>query len=241
MIDLRLCGETGDALVALGVVVAHVRDVRARTLSRRSRRPSPARPFMLVAGHPALRHRARGAVEPRPWTIPAMFLIMGGLVRTGALDWLTRQAEAQADHRPLVTLSILFGFVAAASAIMNNTPVVVVMIPVFIQVAQQAGSRAVEAADPAQLRRDPRRHAHADRHLDQPARRRGGAVEGDGALRHLRDHCRSACCRCVIGLAYIALIGAAPAARPAVHEPAAVRPAQAEVLHRGRGARRTRP
>ncbi|MDP3861953.1 MAG: SLC13 family permease, partial [Phaeovulum sp.] len=35
-----------------------------------------------------------------PWTIIMMFLIMGSLVRTGALDWLTRQAETQIDHRP---------------------------------------------------------------------------------------------------------------------------------------------
>jgi di/tricarboxylate transporter len=72
-----------------------------------------------------------------PWTIAAMFLIMGGLVRTGALDWLTRIADAQARHRPRQTIVVLLGFVALFSAFMNNTPVVVIMIPVFIQVARR--------------------------------------------------------------------------------------------------------
>jgi Na+/H+ antiporter NhaD/arsenite permease-like protein len=73
--------------------------------------------------------------NPAPWTITAMFLIMGALVRTGVLEWLTNTAEANADHRPTVTLVILFGFVALASAFLNNTPVVVVMIPVMVSIA----------------------------------------------------------------------------------------------------------
>lgn len=75
--------------------------------------------------------------NPAPWTITAMFLIMGALVRTGVLDWLTREAERHVDHRPVVTLVILLGFVAAASAFLNNTPVVVVMIPVMVSVARK--------------------------------------------------------------------------------------------------------
>ncbi|MGB5560497.1 MAG: SLC13 family permease [Paracoccaceae bacterium] len=77
--------------------------------------------------------------NPAPWTITAMFLIMGGLVRTGALEWLTQHAEAQASRRPKATLVILLCCVALGSAFMNNTPVVVVMIPVFIQVARKLG------------------------------------------------------------------------------------------------------
>ena len=77
--------------------------------------------------------------NPAPWTITAMFLIMGGLVRTGALEWLTQYAESQASRRPKATLVILLCCVALGSAFMNNTPVVVVMIPVFIQVARKLG------------------------------------------------------------------------------------------------------
>ncbi|MGB7262900.1 MAG: SLC13 family permease [Albidovulum sp.] len=79
----------------------------------------------------------KALTNPAPWTITAMFLIMGALVRTGTLEWLTHWAEANADHRPTVTLMILFGFVAIASAFLNNTPVVVVMIPVMVSIARR--------------------------------------------------------------------------------------------------------
>lgn len=75
--------------------------------------------------------------NPAPWTIVAMFIVMGALVRTGALDWFTQIAEAQADTRPALAIGALMGFVMMASAFVNNTPVVVVMIPVFVQLARR--------------------------------------------------------------------------------------------------------
>ncbi|MEM8823023.1 MAG: SLC13 family permease [Pseudomonadota bacterium] len=77
--------------------------------------------------------------NPAPWTIAAMFLIMGALVRTGALDWFTRYAEGQVGTRPRLAIALLLGFVLVASAFVANTPVVVVMIPVFIQLANTMG------------------------------------------------------------------------------------------------------
>jgi hypothetical protein len=38
--------------------------------------------------------------NPAPWTIAAMFILMGGLVRTGALDWVTSRAEPGSSTRP---------------------------------------------------------------------------------------------------------------------------------------------
>ncbi len=77
-----------------------------------------------------------------PWTIAFMFLIMGGLVRTGALDTLTRLFERRADTHPKATIAGLFGTVAGASAFMNNTPVVAVMIPVVVQLARKLNMAA---------------------------------------------------------------------------------------------------
>ena len=74
--------------------------------------------------------------NPAPWTIAAMFIVMGALVRTGALDALTTLAEAQAKHHPRRAIGLMIGFVALASAVVSNTPVVVVMIPVFVQFAR---------------------------------------------------------------------------------------------------------
>ena len=74
--------------------------------------------------------------NPAPWTIAAMFIVVGALVRTGALDALTSLAEAQAKHHPRRAIGLMIGFVALASAVVSNTPVVVVMIPVFVQLAR---------------------------------------------------------------------------------------------------------
>jgi len=77
--------------------------------------------------------------NPAPWTIAAMFIIMGALVRTGALEAFTAVAEMQARTNPKIAIAMLLALVILGSAIMNNTPVVVVMIPVFVQIARTMG------------------------------------------------------------------------------------------------------
>lgn len=78
--------------------------------------------------------------NPAPWTIVLMFLVMGGLVRTGSVEMVIRAAERHVGDRPKMTIVILFGVIAVASAFMNNTPLVAVMIPVVIQIAVRIGT-----------------------------------------------------------------------------------------------------
>ncbi len=77
--------------------------------------------------------------NPAPWTIAAMFIVSAGLVRTGLIGsfawFVSRQA---ANHKVLVICGVAV-VVAAASAFTNNTPLVAVMIPVTIQLAQTMG------------------------------------------------------------------------------------------------------
>jgi di/tricarboxylate transporter len=80
--------------------------------------------------------------NPAPWTIAAMFIVMGALVRTGALSAFTHMADKQAKTNPRVAIAMLMAFVIVASAVVSNTPVVVVMIPVFIQLARTLGTNA---------------------------------------------------------------------------------------------------
>lgn len=80
--------------------------------------------------------------NPAPWTIAAMFIVMGALVRTGALDVLTRAAERHAKTRPKTAVIAVVLAVMGGSAIMNNTPVVVVMIPVMVQLSKTLGTKA---------------------------------------------------------------------------------------------------
>ena len=98
--------------------------------------------LMLLSG--ALPYEAGLAVlsNPAPWTIAAMFIIMGALVRTGALEAFTGLADRQARTNPVMAIALLMAFVIVSSAIVSNTPVVVVMIPVFIQLAKTMGLAA---------------------------------------------------------------------------------------------------
>jgi di/tricarboxylate transporter len=77
-----------------------------------------------------------------PWTIAGMFIVMGALVRTGALDVLTQTAERYARSHPKTAVIGVILSVMGASAIMNNTPVVVVMIPVVVQLSKTLGTKA---------------------------------------------------------------------------------------------------
>ena len=73
--------------------------------------------------------------NPAPWTIATMFVIAGALVRTGSLDAMTRLAEREAERNPRRAIGAILVFVAAASAVVSNTPIVVVMIPVLVQLS----------------------------------------------------------------------------------------------------------
>ena len=97
---------------------------------------------LLVSG--VLTYDAAIAVfaNPAPWTIAAMFIVVGALVRTGALTTLTQAVERQAKISPTRAIGGALLFVALASGVMNNTPLVVVMIPIFVQLAKTLGTSA---------------------------------------------------------------------------------------------------
>ncbi|WP_084352591.1 SLC13 family permease [Primorskyibacter flagellatus] len=80
--------------------------------------------------------------NPAPWTIAAMFIVMGALVRTGALEAFTSLADKQAQKNPRLAIGMMLAFVLASSAVVSNTPVVVVMIPVFVQLSRTLGIQA---------------------------------------------------------------------------------------------------
>lgn len=78
--------------------------------------------------------------NPAPWTIFAMFILSGALVRTGALSSVTFIILRGGKKHPGLTIGLLACLVVFASAFMNNTPVVVMMIPIVIQVAKELGT-----------------------------------------------------------------------------------------------------
>ncbi|WP_155096832.1 SLC13 family permease [Paracoccus aestuariivivens] len=70
-----------------------------------------------------------------PITIGAMFVVSGALVRTGVLDALAKIIISHARERPFLAVLTFLVATVAGSAFMNNTPVVLVLIPVVIRLA----------------------------------------------------------------------------------------------------------
>lgn len=70
-------------------------------------------------------------------TIMALLVIGQGLYQTGALEGPTRQFAAIGAIRPRVTFVLILLIAAAVSAFMNNTPVVVIFIPVITALASR--------------------------------------------------------------------------------------------------------
>ena len=141
MLEYFQLGETGIAIATLcvvaGMFVLFIRETFTPEVIAIAGAAT-----MLVLG--VLPYDSALAVlsNPAPWTIGAMFIVMGALVRTGSLDSLTKLAERNAETNPVLAIGALMAFVIFASAIVSNTPVVVVMIPVFVQLAAKLGISA---------------------------------------------------------------------------------------------------
>lgn len=77
--------------------------------------------------------------NPAPITIGAMFVLSGALLRTGTIDALAGMAASWAETRPKLAIGAVLLGTAFASGIMNNTPVVLVLIPVMLRLATVSG------------------------------------------------------------------------------------------------------
>ncbi len=72
-------------------------------------------------------------------TIAAMFVISAALERTGAVDRFAQFSTGHARRSPGVAFLVFLIAVAVMSAFMNNTPLVMLMIPVAAQIARATG------------------------------------------------------------------------------------------------------
>ncbi|MFL0692799.1 MAG: SLC13 family permease [Agrobacterium tumefaciens] len=70
-----------------------------------------------------------------PLTIGAMFVLTGALVRTGVLERVAAVVLERSKKRPQLALAVFLLTALVASAFMNNTPVVLVLIPIVIRLA----------------------------------------------------------------------------------------------------------
>lgn len=74
--------------------------------------------------------------NPAPLTVGAMFVLSAALVKCGAVDRLSALVERSARWPYALVVLALFILVAGISAFINNTPVVVVFLPVVLKLAR---------------------------------------------------------------------------------------------------------
>ncbi|KJS29425.1 MAG: transporter [Desulfatitalea sp. BRH_c12] len=73
-----------------------------------------------------------GFANPAVITVAAMFLISQGMIRTGIVGFIGQKVIAVTRGRTWLALLVVLLIVSVASAFINNTPVVVIFIPVIL-------------------------------------------------------------------------------------------------------------
>ena len=128
--------QTAQAFVAIGILIGMLVLFIRETFPVEVTAISGAA-LMLVLGILPQDDAIRVLSNNAPWTIALMFIIVGALVRTGALDYVTQLASFHVDARPALTVAALAVLIVTLSAVVNNTPIVVVFLPVFMQLSAQ--------------------------------------------------------------------------------------------------------
>ena len=86
--------------------------------------------------------------NPAPVAIAAMFVLSGALLRTGALEEISGWVIRRTTRHPRLAVAEISAGTLFASAFMNNTPVVIVMIPVVKKLARILGVAATRLLIP---------------------------------------------------------------------------------------------
>lgn len=92
--------------------------------------------LMLPLGYLSPKQMLETFSNSAPITIAAMFILSGVLLRTGSLEAVSGWVVRRTLRKPRLAVGEIGGGTLAASAFMNNTPVVIVMIPVVKRLAR---------------------------------------------------------------------------------------------------------
>jgi di/tricarboxylate transporter len=86
-----------------------------------------------------------------PLTVAAMFVLSGALIRTGVIDRAADFIVARAQRSPRRAVAELFGGSLIAASFINNTPVVVLLIPICFRLASELGISPKKLLMPASI------------------------------------------------------------------------------------------
>jgi di/tricarboxylate transporter len=78
-----------------------------------------------------------GFAHPAPITVGLLFVVSQGLVRTGAVDFITQWVMHRSQGNPKVLLALMLLLVGGFSSFLNNTPVVVLFMSITMAVCCQ--------------------------------------------------------------------------------------------------------
>ena len=87
------------------------------------------------------REALSGFSNPATITIAAMFVLSGGLIKTGAVEFMIHHLRSRAEGNITHLLLFMAIVIGITSAFLNNTPVVVMMIPVVLAVCRRIDTK----------------------------------------------------------------------------------------------------
>jgi len=95
--------------------------------------------FLVLTGTLEIGEVLDAFANPAPFTVACMFVLSAALERTGMIEDLGNRMARIGNVSPVVTLVVMMAAVAALSAFVNNTPVVVALTPLVIALAHNVG------------------------------------------------------------------------------------------------------
>lgn len=94
---------------------------------------------LLVTGILTFEEGLSGISHPATVAIASMFVLSEGLRRTGLLNKAGEYFSIRMQENFLLWMFLMMLFISVMSAIMNNTAVVIIFIPILIEVAKKIG------------------------------------------------------------------------------------------------------
>jgi len=88
---------------------------------------------------PSLKELLSGFSNPGLITVISLLVMAEGLVATGVISYLVNLFERKKDFHPTILLTFILICVAILSSVMNNTPIVVMFIPLISALSERHG------------------------------------------------------------------------------------------------------
>ena len=95
--------------------------------------------LLAVSGLLTPKEAVAGFANPAVVTVAAMFVVSKGMQKTGGIEFLGRQVVRVAKKNLNAALALILFSVAVSSAFINNTPIVILFIPVVMAMCCELG------------------------------------------------------------------------------------------------------